>query len=175
MSLYEPSVRSSTWSVLSRRLSRRFTTLEGWREVGVGVYAMSSNIRMFSLKHQFDPEHFREEFIPMSTPDVPPVPNVPDVPDVPNLPNLPNLPNTLPEEEWVRTSQGTVGKAIGSVSEITSLRKGRIVGKEQPYHVYERKEKWTLVAIVGVAGLFPGLTTNIYLPTLNAVANVRNS
>ncbi|KAF2708580.1 major facilitator superfamily transporter multidrug resistance [Pleomassaria siparia CBS 279.74] len=74
----------------------------------------------------------------------------------------------LPEQEWIRTSQGTVGRAIGSVSQRKVVDKE---DKEQPYHVFERNEKWTLVVVVGLAGLFPGLTANVYLPTLNAVAS----
>jgi hypothetical protein len=45
---------------------------------------------------------------------------------------------------------------------------------EPPYHVYSSKEKWSVVVIIGVAGLFSGLSSNIYFPSLNAIANVKN-
>lgn len=43
-----------------------------------------------------------------------------------------------------------------------------------PYSIYTRREKWILVGIVGVAGLFSPLPANIYfpaIPTLTAVFN----
>jgi hypothetical protein len=160
MSLYEPSVRSSTWTLseFSKRLSRRFTTLEGWREVGLGVYAMSSNIRMFSLKYQFDSEAFHQESRPKSLEDV-----------------VPPVPKILPKEEWIRTSKGTGGEAIGIIRDEKIGEKREPDEKDVSYHVYSRREKWEVVAIVGIVGLFPGLTANIYLPTLNAVGTVCHS
>ncbi|KAM3505616.1 hypothetical protein MY10362_002828 [Beauveria mimosiformis] len=41
---------------------------------------------------------------------------------------------------------------------------------EIPFHVYSRRVKWYLVIIIGVAGLFSGLSSNIYLPSLSAIA-----
>ncbi|OAG03369.1 MFS general substrate transporter [Paraphaeosphaeria sporulosa] len=46
---------------------------------------------------------------------------------------------------------------------------------EPPYHVFSKKEKWTLVIMIGVAGLFSGLSSNIYFPALDAIAQVRKS
>ncbi|KAF2255329.1 MFS general substrate transporter [Trematosphaeria pertusa] len=94
MSLYEPSVRSSTWSLISRRVSQRFTTLEGWREIGLGVFTMGHNIRMFSIRHQFDPESFRKEEFTFTTPrDAPPVPSIASI------------------EKYQDSAGGTIGKA----------------------------------------------------------------
>jgi hypothetical protein len=44
---------------------------------------------------------------------------------------------------------------------------------EPPYHIFKKSEKWTVVAIIGVAGLFSGLSSNIYFPSLDAIATVR--
>ncbi|KAK4220308.1 major facilitator superfamily domain-containing protein [Rhypophila decipiens] len=41
---------------------------------------------------------------------------------------------------------------------------------EPPYHVFTRKEKWALVYIVSLAGLFSPLSSNIYFPALGAIA-----
>ncbi|TQV94703.1 Major facilitator superfamily transporter [Cordyceps javanica] len=42
--------------------------------------------------------------------------------------------------------------------------------KDTPFHVYSKRVKWYLVIIVGIAGLFSGLSSNIYLPSLSAIA-----
>lgn len=46
---------------------------------------------------------------------------------------------------------------------------------EPPYHVFTRKEKWALVYIVSLAGLFSPLSSNIYFPALGAIADVRDA
>ncbi|KFA64987.1 hypothetical protein S40285_09066 [Stachybotrys chlorohalonatus IBT 40285] len=43
-----------------------------------------------------------------------------------------------------------------------------------PYSIYNRKEKWILVGIVGVAGLFSPLPANIYLPAIPTLTTVFN-
>lgn len=43
---------------------------------------------------------------------------------------------------------------------------------DPPYHVFSRKEKWALVYIVSLAGLFSPLSSNIYFPALGAIAEV---
>lgn len=44
---------------------------------------------------------------------------------------------------------------------------------DPPYHVFTRREKWALVYIVSLAGLFSPLSSNIYFPALEAIAEVR--
>jgi hypothetical protein len=101
-SLYEPSIRSSTYELPSRGFSKRFTTLEGWREIGAGVYAMgNSNIRMFSMRNQFDPEHI----------------NVDQKHDFAFTPaeQLSSVKSVTAVVEYRRSLEGTSGKAIGSL------------------------------------------------------------
>lgn len=43
---------------------------------------------------------------------------------------------------------------------------------EPAYHTFEKVQKWSVVAIIGVAGLFSGLSSNIYFPSLDAIAKV---
>ncbi|RDW70965.1 MFS transporter-17 [Coleophoma cylindrospora] len=45
---------------------------------------------------------------------------------------------------------------------------------EEPYHVFNPKQKWTLVIIIGVAGLFSGLSSNIFFPSLDAISKDLN-
>ncbi|KID62568.1 Major facilitator superfamily transporter, partial [Metarhizium hybridum] len=39
-----------------------------------------------------------------------------------------------------------------------------------PFHVFSRRRKWFIIVTIGVAGLFSGLSSNIYLPSLAAIA-----
>jgi hypothetical protein len=41
---------------------------------------------------------------------------------------------------------------------------------EQPYHVFSNGQKWLVIVIIGGAGLFSGLSSNIYFPSLDAIA-----
>ncbi|PTB35136.1 hypothetical protein M441DRAFT_62996 [Trichoderma asperellum CBS 433.97] len=45
---------------------------------------------------------------------------------------------------------------------------------EQPYHVFPKGLKKFLVGVIGVAGLFSGLSSNIYFPSLDAIAKDLN-
>lgn len=51
---------------------------------------------------------------------------------------------------------------------------GAVPGIElgQPYHVFSKGRKRLLVGVIGVAGLFSGLSSNIYFPSLDAIAKV---
>ncbi len=41
---------------------------------------------------------------------------------------------------------------------------------EEAYHVFSKSRKRLLIGIIGVAGLFSGLSSNIYFPSLDAIA-----
>ncbi|KAF2105544.1 major facilitator superfamily domain-containing protein [Lophiotrema nucula] len=43
---------------------------------------------------------------------------------------------------------------------------------EKPYHAFSRRRKWCVVVMIGVAGMFSGLSSNIYSPALDAIAQV---
>lgn len=164
-SLYEPSIRSSSESVVERGFSKRFTTLSGWREIGQGAYAMgSSNIRMFSLRNQYDPEGTRRgDFNFSQTLDRPEIVNE----------MLEKAGNLTP---YRRPSEGTIGKAIGSVRDTQIFySKNKELPEKPPYSVYSMKEKWVIIAIVAAAGCFPMLTFNIYLPAMGRIATVSST
>lgn len=38
--------------------------------------------------------------------------------------------------------------------------------EEEPYSIYTRREKWIIVIMISVAGLYSPLPANIYLPAL---------
>ncbi|KAF9869855.1 major facilitator superfamily transporter [Colletotrichum karsti] len=41
---------------------------------------------------------------------------------------------------------------------------------DEPYHVFPKRQKWVVIVIIGTAGLFSGLSSNIYNPSLDAIA-----
>ncbi|KAJ4364892.1 hypothetical protein N0V95_000538 [Ascochyta clinopodiicola] len=41
---------------------------------------------------------------------------------------------------------------------------------EKPYHVFTPRQKWMVGALISAAGLFSGLSSNIYFPALDAIA-----
>ncbi|KAI8188388.1 Itaconate transport protein [Colletotrichum sp. SAR 10_75] len=41
---------------------------------------------------------------------------------------------------------------------------------DEPYHVFPKRQKWLVIVIIATAGLFSGLSSNIYNPSLDAVA-----
>lgn len=43
----------------------------------------------------------------------------------------------------------------------------------RPYHVFSMRQKWFVVVTIGAAGLFSGLSSNIYFPALETIAQVR--
>ncbi|KAH7930389.1 MFS general substrate transporter [Leucogyrophana mollusca] len=45
------------------------------------------------------------------------------------------------------------------------------IEQEKPYSIYTTPEKWVIVAIASLAGLFSPLTANIYFPAIPTIAN----
>jgi hypothetical protein len=45
---------------------------------------------------------------------------------------------------------------------------------EEPYHVFGIRMKWFVVAQIGLAGTFSGLTSSIYFPCLKTITKVIN-
>lgn len=54
----------------------------------------------------------------------------------------------------------------------SSLRPAKF---EEPYNVFSPCLKWVVVIIIGIAGLFSGLSSNIYFPSLDIIAHVSPS
>lgn len=140
-----------SWAIQTNRTSRRFTTLEGWRELGNGVYITGTNLQAFAARNQFDPEAYNDD-----------------------------------RTSWTRPRRSERGSLIASswnseqdlAASPISEKRATIVGggvvEEEVYHVYEKREKWSIVAMIGVAGLFSGLSSNIFFPSLDAISKVRS-
>lgn len=130
-----------------RHISRRFTTLEAWHEVREGVFALGQKSLIFSLADQFDLERDNSD----------------------------NISSIALSRERSRESGGDVTSYREGTSKEDQVYDGLGVSAqpEMPYHVYTSSQKWRVVILVGVAGLFSGLSSNIYFPALDVIAKVR--
>lgn len=136
------SLRNS-WTEVSRKLSRRFTTPEGWKEIGNGLYATGSSIRILSIRHQFDASCYDDDRTSWTRPSIP-----------------------ISRESWHQ-------KALHAITENGTPETRSSDIQEKPYHAFSKEQKWRVVVMIGVAGLFSGLSSNIYFPSLDAIARVR--
>lgn len=132
---------------MARESSRRFTTIEGWKDVGQGIYtAAGAGMQILAVDPDFDLEsygvrqHFRER--------------------------VPKSSIISPHTSTFRRSAET-GHTSDQEAESEQV--------EPPYHVFPTKRKWLLVWIIGVAGLFSGLSSNIYFPSLDVIAQVHEA
>ena len=153
--IFNPDTMPSqySWMTAPRRISRRFTTLEGWREIGGGVYVVGSNFRAFAIEHQFDPENYNDDRTSWTRPSR----------------SASGTSEYSGIQPWWNGNDARFSNAISGTG---SVRDGKDVIEEKPYHVFTQREKWTVVGMIGVAGLFSGLSSNIYFPSLDAIAKV---
>ena len=140
-----------SWAIQTSQISRRFTTLEGWRELGNGVYITGTNLQTFAARNQFDPEAYNDDRTSWTRP-------------------------RRSEHGSLRASSRDYKQdwAAGSISEKRATIVGGGVLEEEVYHVFNKREKWSVVAMIGVAGLFSGLSSNIFFPSLDAISKVRS-
>jgi hypothetical protein len=160
-------------------MSRRFTTIEGWRDMGGVVYsAAGAGLRIITIDPEFESaRYFAHE----------PLPSRRAKSDGSSSSTMGE--EAFPGSAW-RTSYGSTidlmdhyaasvaGSDAASTKEILPSKEFPVAPttkREEPYHVFSRGQKWLLVAIIGVAGLFSGLSSNIYFPSLDAIAKVRSN
>ncbi|KAF2994154.1 hypothetical protein E8E13_000278 [Curvularia kusanoi] len=128
-----------------RHVSRRFTTLEGWHEVGEGMFALGQKTLIFSFADQIDLERDN---------------NHGDTPSV----------LSLKEKASEGGREGTPINDNSSEKNLAIIEAGFPVSHDRPYHVFTSGQKWRVVVLVGAAGLFSGLSSNIYFPALDLIA-----
>jgi hypothetical protein len=134
-----------SWLSVGPQLSRRFTTLEGWREIGTGVYVVgTSRIQVLSIQHQFDADEYYDDRTSWTRLD---------------------KTDSISLQPWQDKEL-----SVESVKE----EKGISIASEPLFHVFSTKRKWAVVIMIGIAGLFSGLSSNIYLPALGAISKVRD-
>ncbi|KAF1915759.1 major facilitator superfamily domain-containing protein, partial [Ampelomyces quisqualis] len=137
MAAFSPTTGKSLEKL--KHASRRFTTLEGWHEIGEGVYGSGQRIRILSFANQFDPELYHERSPSCVAPGGLEIRNG-------------HVDRTAPEEK----QNPTRGRAS--------------IVSEQPYHIFTQRQRWSVVVMISVAGLFSGLSSNIYFPAVDNIA-----
>ncbi len=160
----------------TRRVSRRFTTMEGWRELGYGIDSLRrSSVRMITIEPQFDLERWHDHNTP-TRPAMPGHANHGGLGGKPSSRTSAELANAQDpfddafaleeshrdEEKWDEVHSSRAAQLENG--------KSQEPGEEQPYHVFSQRQKWVLIIIIGVAGMFSGLSSNIYFPSLNIIA-----
>ena len=160
----------------ARGASRRFTTMEGWREIGSGIYSLRrASVRMITIEPQFDLERWYNHNMPTrsATPDVGDHrrqsgktggrtnAELADAQDP--------FDDALALDESDRDEEK--GDQVRSSRAVQSEhRQSQKPGERKVYHVFSQRQKWFLIVIIGVAGMFSGLSSNIYFPSLNTIA-----
>lgn len=174
MSLYEASVKSESWSLAS--VTRPLTTLEGWKEIGHGIYTMKSYIRTFptrglSKKGRSDnqSDHRKE------------------------CPEDPAKPATPYEGQWRQTashnrsSNMSGDTAVGTMSTELKMEQESQTSQQEhgepptkienskiqpPAHTFTKRTRSLLVVLVAVAAMIPSLTADMYLPATPSISKV---
>ncbi|KJZ71281.1 hypothetical protein HIM_09354 [Hirsutella minnesotensis 3608] len=162
----------------SRPISRRFTTLEGWRETRDGLHLVAgSTISSLIPNPAYDSEwHIHD-----------------DSPAQARLSGSTEASNSKLDESidgrggshdsWMSSEdnywppvQRFATKDEDPFAESDSFPAEKVksvpslAAPEKPFHVFNKRQKWVVIAIIGVAGLFSGLSSNIYFPALDSIA-----
>lgn len=162
------------------RASRRFTTLEGWREVQGGLLvAAGSTVAAMVPNPAYDPEwplpddaatnRTRQSRMHLRSADGF------FVGEKGGAWNHHGQAGLWPDGP---TTYATVTKGESAVQhdrlDVLSEGEGDLLEEDvnPPFHVFSRRRKWFIIVTIGVAGLFSGLSSNIYLPSLSAIAKV---
>ncbi|KAK7182545.1 major facilitator superfamily transporter [Paraphaeosphaeria sporulosa] len=136
-----------SWGIKTTQISRRFTTLEGWRELGNGIYVTGTSLQVFAVGKQFDADAYNDDGTMWTRPQR-------SGSDSPR------------ESSWNYQQDWTASPP----SETKGAMPGGEVLKEEVYNIFEKREKWCVVAMIGVAGLFSGLSSNIFFPAIDAIS-----
>lgn len=180
-----------------RPISRRFTTLEGWRQTRDGLHLFAgSAISSLIPNPAYDPEWQihndgpARSILSRSSLAVSEDYGVSSGDTLTDLVSDEEAPvSRQHNESWASHERAVRGRseelpkdddpfsdsnAIFSAKEkneaLSSMK-----DSEKPYHVFSKKQKWVTISIIGVAGLFSGLSSNIYFPALDTIAKVRSS
>lgn len=140
---------------------RRFSSIEGWKEVANNMY--------YAAGHGL---------VNLSTsPDIDGVPN--ENADVITRQASHEEHNTSMNTSTVQQTDEedrdpfSTSNHIAGEDQFKSLKDEPQTSKvEESYHVFTSRQRWFVVAIIGAAGLFSGLSSNIYFPALDAIAKV---
>lgn len=160
---------------------RRFTTLEGWRDVGRGVYlAAGSTVSSVAFESppssRFDPEWDRfDDNDSIKTRLSKAEERRRTFSQAPSA-NIRRLTARSPANPFFSPEDAEVEAQPPVADPGTQEDVGNEEQRprsEQPFHIFNKRQKWFLVVMIGMAGLFSGLSSNIYFPSLDAIARVQ--
>ncbi|ATY60033.1 Major facilitator superfamily transporter [Cordyceps militaris] len=148
------------------RAAKRLTSVEGWREVGRGVFVTAGHTAFVFLP---DPAYDREW--PVHS-DRQAWTRLSRAQRQSISTHGSNRANEERDDQVPWAPGGVLGARIedGDEEELVHEPAQKELPDEPPFHVYSKRIKWYLVIIIGMAGLFSGLSSNIYLPSLSAIA-----
>lgn len=83
------------------------------------------------------------------------------------------------DKDFTYTSEGPrspfalAGKdAKSSQQDEAPKKEASLPKQDQPFHIFNKKQTWMVVIMIGIAGMFSGLSSNIYFPSLDAISKV---
>jgi hypothetical protein len=174
--------RRESWANYSNRISRRFTTLEGWRDIGHGFYiAAGSTVSAIAPNPAYDPEYFYHDDEPVRTrlskPQRASLSYYTSASDLKGTWYDGLSPSAAQEQDWddgekqnpFLSPEEHAQNPFGD-SNALGARERKSALPEEPFHIFSKRQKWMVIGIIGVAGLFSGLSSNIYFPSLDAIS-----
>ncbi|KAF7957651.1 hypothetical protein EAE96_003225 [Botrytis aclada] len=184
---------------MAGRASRRISTVESWNDMRTGVYSVAGNgFRVLSIQQQFDPERYDHDERVAETRMSKRVSNLYAYGSYRNYnprseyeeseqfdleqkqmdsvyiseryaaPPPPPL-DPFHEAHATRSEEGESRNPFADAFRVDPPWLEKLPA-EEPYHIFSPKQKWALVIIIGVAGLFSGLSSNIFFPSLDAIS-----
>lgn len=124
--------------------------------MGNGVYLTGNSLRVFTSGIQFDSEAYNDDRTSWTRPSR-------------------YVQSSARTTSWKSVESAAIEAQAPSIRDGWSEAHAAVVEEEEAYHVFNKKQKWVVVVIIGVAGLFSGLSSNIFFPSLDAIAKVSST
>jgi hypothetical protein len=182
-------------AIQAQRATRRLSTMDGWREIGNGLYTRGGAVvKMISVDSQFDPEKYHDDY-PVAT-RISKLYRASQIERTGSMGMVDSTRDPFAQYQWeIKSQQQPIQHYFDRSIVSTRLQEAdqnpfvspfddsnaitpeeRAIEKnpeeEPPYHVFNKRQKWLMVIIIGAAGLFSGLSSNIYFPSLDQIAQV---
>ncbi|KAJ4393952.1 hypothetical protein N0V93_003169 [Gnomoniopsis smithogilvyi] len=178
--------------------SRRYTTMEGWRDARTSVHAAAGiGLWLLAPSPQFNPEVFLDEDTSIRTRASVHRRDSNLSADSRSLSRIQkstregrnSIQQSIPENPFDDSqafppSQSPFDDTTYAVQDSDSDNQQPALPPptqtpsptppEEPYHLFDKRKKWFLVVTISMAGLFSGLSSNIYFPSLDAIAKDLN-
>lgn len=176
--------------------SRRYTTMEGWRDARTSVHAAAGiGLWILAPSPQFDPEVFLDEdTLARTRTSVQTISNekssdsrtlsrdrelaqeqrnsIQSIPENPFDDSKRDFENDQSPFEDLTYADHDSDSDHEPPAAPPPTQTPSATPSEEPYHVFGKSQKWFVVVTIGMAGLFSGLSSNIYFPSLDAIAKV---